>query len=145
MNQLPAHARVAEGALEVRVQGSEVKQRLVDVEDAHPLHIASPNRALAAYERGVVYLYAAVHDDGKAVLPGVGRGRLVNDARLHPDDPRPGGHGVPGDRHHLLAPAEDVNDVHGMPYLLDRPEGLLAEDRAPQVGVDGVDPEPEPL
>src|SRR5215208_3980825 len=98
-----------------------------------------------AHERGVVDHYAPVHDDGQAVLPGVGRRLLVYDAGLHPQDLRSGRHRVPRRRHDLFAAPEHVDDVHGFGYLFDGRVRFLAKDRPAEVGVDGEDPEPEVL
>src|SRR5215204_4151117 len=87
-----------------------------------------------AHERGVVDHYAPVHDDGQAMLPGVGRRLLVYDAGLHPQDLGPGRHCVPRGRHDLLAAAEHVDDVHCFWYLLDGGVRFFAEDWPAQVG-----------
>src|SRR5829696_4631140 len=139
----PPYPGVAEEPLEVGVECPEVQQRLVDVEDANPRH--APSLFLPAYQRGVVDHYAAVHDDGQAVLSGVGRRLLVYYAGLHPQGLRPRLHGVLSDGHNFLASAEHVHDVYGFGHLFERGVRFLAEDWPAQVGVDGEDPEPEVL
>jgi hypothetical protein len=79
------------------------------------------------------------------VILGVGGGLLVYHAGLHPECLRPGGHGVSRRRHHLLAAAEHVHDVHPLADLLHQRVGFFAEDRLVEVRVDGEDPEAEVL
>src|SRR5918998_1046212 len=97
---------------------------------------------LPADQHGVVHLYATVHDHGKAVFFGVPRGLRVDHSRLHPQHLRPGGDGVLCDRRDLLAPAEDVHDIYGLWYLLNRSVRFLTQNRPGEVRVYGKDPVP---